>query len=102
VYRLSRRAQADLRRIINGIAEDNRYGGPVAARRVARILDRHMLRIANGRVVGHRNDKIITKRPLLYSVAHPTKYMIAFDPDSRDIAGIAYGGQNPETMFADA
>jgi plasmid stabilization system protein ParE len=102
VYRLSRRAQADLRRIITGIAENDEYGGVVAARRVARILDRHMLQIADGLVVGHRNDNIVTKRTLLYSVARPSKYMIAFDPETREIAGIAYGGQDPDTMFADA
>jgi plasmid stabilization system protein ParE len=102
VYALSRRAQADLRRIISGIAENDQYGGVAAARRISRILDRHMRRIAEGRVVGHRNDRMRTKRPLLYSVARPTKYMIAFDPDTREIAGIAYGGQDPDAMFADA
>lgn len=60
-----------------------------------------MLAIAEGRVPGHRNDAIRTKRPLLYSVAHPTKYMIAFDPDTRQIVGIAYGGRDPDAMFAD-
>jgi plasmid stabilization system protein ParE len=102
VYELSRRAQADLRRIISGIAENDEYGGVPAARRVAQMLHRHMLRIADGRVRGHRNDRIRARRFLLYSIARPTKYLIAFDPETREIAGIAYGGQDPDAMFADA
>jgi plasmid stabilization system protein ParE len=99
VYSLSERAEADLDGIISALLSDTRHGGEDSADRVLEILHDCMLRIAAGLTKGHRRRDVKPRRPLLFVVAHPSKYVIAFDPKTREIARIIHGARDFPSIF---
>jgi plasmid stabilization system protein ParE len=101
VYTLSRRARLDLVQILTGLIEDDVRGGIVAAQRIDEILDDCMMRIADRRVPGHRRSDVKVRRPLLFAVARPTRYVIAFDPTTRLIIRIVHGARDFPAIFRD-
>jgi plasmid stabilization system protein ParE len=99
VYSLSEQAEADLNRIIDELLSDSEHGGKASADRVFGILHGCMLRIASGLTKGHRRKDVKPRRPLLFAVARPSKYVIAFDPRTREIARIIHGSRNFPSIF---
>jgi plasmid stabilization system protein ParE len=99
VYSLSRRAQLDLTQILATLIEDDVHAGVDVARHIDAILDDCMTRIADGRIPGHRRTDVRPRRELLFVVARPTRYVIAFDPATREIARIIHGARDFAKIF---
>ena len=100
MYTLSRRAQQDRIRLIEDLAAD-RNAGVAVARYVDGIIEDYLLRIAAKLIPGHPRQDIKIRRSLLFCTAEPTKYVIAFDPESRKIVRILHGRRELARIIRD-
>jgi plasmid stabilization system protein ParE len=93
-FRLSTRAQSDLVDIL--IFTADRFGTRAARRLQARLEARFEM-IADGTATGHRRRDLRSDVPLLFDIVRP--FVIAFDPQTREIARILHGARNLPTIF---
>ncbi len=93
-YRISRRADTDIERICDRIAEDN----PGAADRVDEQIHRAIQMLARFPGIGHRRADVADKRYLFRSVG---SYVIAYrvEPKELVVVRVLHGARDFRRLF---
>jgi plasmid stabilization system protein ParE len=94
LYSLSEEAADDLLRILD---ESMLQWGAAAARRMQARLEARFARIAAGITPGHKRLDVARHLPLRFAVEPP--FVIAFNPEKRQIVRIVHGRRDFSTLF---